>query len=100
MIETLNLYSMIEYTDQKDGDLGPWLLSGTMIRLALQQGYHRDPSEHSNLTVFQSEMRRRVWSAVSQHDLLFSVLVGFLFYFQLYQSKNVLAQLLLEEMPF
>ncbi|KAF8854134.1 hypothetical protein BDZ45DRAFT_48299 [Acephala macrosclerotiorum] len=76
MLETLNLYSMIEYADQKDGDLGPWLLSGTMTRLALQQGYHRDPSKHSNLTVFQSEMRRRVWSAVSQHDLLFSVLIG------------------------
>jgi hypothetical protein len=47
-----------------------------MLRLALQQGYHRDPSHFPNLSVFQGEMRRRVWSAVSQHDLLFAVQIG------------------------
>ena len=46
------------------------------MRLALQQGYHRDPSQFPNLSVFQGEMRRRTWSAVNQHDLLFSVLIG------------------------
>jgi Fungal specific transcription factor domain len=46
------------------------------MRLALQQGYHRDPSHFPNVSVFQGEMRRRIWSAVSQHDLLFSVLIG------------------------
>jgi Fungal specific transcription factor domain len=56
--------------------MGTYLLSGTMMRLALQQGYHRDPSQFPNLSVFQGEMRRRVWSAVSQHDLLFSVQIG------------------------
>ncbi|KUJ18078.1 uncharacterized protein LY89DRAFT_781173 [Mollisia scopiformis] len=76
MIETMNLYSQIEYAEEKDGNMGSYVLSGTMFRLALQQGYHRDPSQHPNLTVFQGEMRRRVWSAVSQHDLLFSVHVG------------------------
>jgi hypothetical protein len=58
------------------GDMGSYLLSGTMMRLALQQGYHRDPSQFPNLSVFQGEMRRRIWSAVNQHDLLFSVLIG------------------------
>ncbi|KAF4631297.1 hypothetical protein G7Y89_g6826 [Cudoniella acicularis] len=76
MIETLTLYAMCEYTSERDGDMGTWLLSGTMVRLALQQGYHRDPSQHPNLTVFQAEMRRRVWSCVTQHELLFSVLIG------------------------
>jgi hypothetical protein len=56
--------------------MGTYLLSGTMIRLALQQGYHRDPSQFPNLSVFQGEMRRRIWSAVSQHDLLFSIQIG------------------------
>jgi hypothetical protein len=56
--------------------MGTYLLSGTMMRLALQQGYHRDPSQFPNLSVFQGEMRRRIWSAVNQHDLLFSVQIG------------------------
>jgi hypothetical protein len=77
MIETLSLYCTIEYAEQKVGDMGNYLLSGTMLRVALQEGYHRDPSQHPNLTVFQGEMRRRVWSAVSQHDLLFSVHVSY-----------------------
>ncbi|KAE9375537.1 hypothetical protein N431DRAFT_332569 [Stipitochalara longipes BDJ] len=76
MVETLYLYASIEYADERDGDMGSYLLSGTMMRLALQQGYHRDPSQFPNLSVFQGEMRRRIWSAVNQHDLLFSVLIG------------------------
>jgi len=44
MIETLMLYSLIEYSVERDGDMGTWLLSGTIMRLALQQGYHRDVS--------------------------------------------------------
>jgi hypothetical protein len=76
MIETLNLYSHIEYSEQRDGDMGSYMLSGIMMRMALQQGYHRDPSLHPNISVFQGEMRRRIWSGVSQHELLFSVQIG------------------------
>ncbi|KAH8687675.1 hypothetical protein BGZ60DRAFT_362754 [Tricladium varicosporioides] len=76
MIETLMIHAMCEYSMEKDGDMGTWLLSGTAVRLALQQGYHRDPSQHPNISIFQAEMRRRVWSVVSQHELLFSVLIG------------------------
>ncbi|TVY40660.1 Fusarisetin A cluster transcription factor, partial [Lachnellula subtilissima] len=75
-IETLMFYTMLEYAVSRDGDMGTCLLSGTIMRLALQQGYHRDPSEHPNLTPFQGEMRRRVWISLNQHELLFSVLVG------------------------
>ena len=76
MIEALTLYTMSEYTSQSDGDMATWLLSGTMVRLALQQGYHRDPSEHSGISVFQGEMRRRVWLMIYQHELILSGLVG------------------------
>jgi hypothetical protein len=76
MIEALTLYAMTEYTNQSDGDMGTWLISGTMVRLALQQGYHRDPSEHHGISIFQGEMRRRVWHVVNSHDLIFSALVG------------------------
>jgi hypothetical protein len=76
MIETLLIYTIVEYSDERDGDMGSWLLSGTLMRLALQQGYHRDPSQHPNISVFQGEMRRRVWTAVSHNELLFSVQTG------------------------
>jgi hypothetical protein len=76
MIEALTLYAMTEYTNQSDGDMGTWLVSGIMVRLALQQGYHRDPSEHPGISIFQAEMRRRVWHVVNSHDLIFSGLVG------------------------
>lgn len=70
------MYCMIEYAEQREGVMGNYLLSGTMLRVALQDGYHRDPSQHPSLTIFQGEMRRRVWSCISQHDLLFSVHVS------------------------
>lgn len=76
MIETMLVYSMTEYADESDEDMGTWLLSGYVLRLALQQGYHRDPSQHPNISIFDAEMRRRIWCCVAQHELLFSVKVG------------------------
>ncbi|KAM3085827.1 hypothetical protein ACMFMG_002885 [Clarireedia jacksonii] len=76
MVETLLCYTFIEYAYERDGDMGTWLLSGTIVHLALQQGYHRDPTQHSNLTVFQGEMRRRVWAIIIQHELIFSAQIG------------------------
>jgi hypothetical protein len=76
MIEAMLIYSMAEYADESDDELGTWLLAGYVLRLALQQGYHRDPSQHPNITIFDGEMRRRIWCSVSQHELLFSVKVG------------------------
>lgn len=76
MIEAMLVYSMTEYADESDDDIGTWLLSGYVLRLALQQGYHRDPSQHPNISVFDGEMRRRIWCCVTQHELLFSVKIG------------------------
>jgi len=68
MIETLDLHSFAEYNSDSDGDLGTSIISGMMMRIALQQGYHRDPSQMPGISVFQGEMRRRIWSAVNQHE--------------------------------
>lgn len=76
MIETLLLHSLVEYTDQRDGETGVWHLAGIIMRTALQQGYHRDPSQHPDISPFKAEMRRRIWLIVNQHDLLFSVQLG------------------------
>ncbi|KAF7922474.1 uncharacterized protein EAE98_008000 [Botrytis deweyae] len=76
IIETMLCYAFIEYAYERDGDMGTWLLSGNIMRLALQQGCHRDPDQHSGLSVYEGEMRRRVWLIITQHELLFSVQIG------------------------
>jgi len=76
MVEAMMLYNMAEYADEGDGDMGSWLLSGNTLRVALHQGYHRDPSQHPDVSVFDGEMRRRLWTSVNHHDLLFSVKIG------------------------
>jgi hypothetical protein len=76
MMEALLVYSLVEYCDQADGDIGVWMISGLIMRLALQQGYHRDPSQHPDMSPFQAEMRRRLWMIVSQHELIFAVQLG------------------------
>ncbi|KAH8808043.1 fungal-specific transcription factor domain-containing protein [Xylogone sp. PMI_703] len=76
MIEALLFHSYGEYGDQAEGDKGSWLMSATLMRLALQQGYHRDPSKHPNISIFQAEMRRRLWLSVCHHELMFAVQIG------------------------
>lgn len=53
-----------------------WSDLGMIIRLAFRMGYHRDPSGFTNMSAFQSEMRRRVWIHVFQIDTLVSFYMG------------------------
>ncbi|KAH7171263.1 hypothetical protein EDB81DRAFT_865164 [Dactylonectria macrodidyma] len=57
-------------------DLGP--LFGSLIRLATQMGYHRDPDVHApgKFTPFEAEMRRRTWSLAMQLDLMVAFHLG------------------------
>ncbi|KAL6412065.1 hypothetical protein AUP68_04446 [Ilyonectria robusta] len=57
-------------------DLGT--LFGSLIRVATQMGYHRDPDVHGpgKFTPFEAEMRRRTWSVAMQLDLLISFHLG------------------------
>jgi hypothetical protein len=43
---------------------------------AILMGYHRDPSHFKNLSVYQGEMRRRVWATIYQMDLGASTKLG------------------------
>lgn len=38
----------------------------------MSRGYHRDPRHYSNISVLESEMRRRTWAFIMQMDLLLS----------------------------
>ena len=46
-----------------DGDL-TWISAGSLIRMAMIMGLHRDPSNCPGLSLFQSELRRRLWFTV------------------------------------
>lgn len=39
------------------------------MRLAVQMGYHRDPTSRGDISIFHGEMRRHVWTVVHQLDL-------------------------------
>lgn len=46
------------------------------MKLLQQQGWHRDPSQYPSISIFDGEMRRRVWTLVSQYDLLLCTKIG------------------------
>lgn len=72
IIETLIFHLHAEYTSNRDAETSVWVLVGMIARLAMRMGYHRDAKFFPNLTPFQGEMRRRVWTFVRSADLLFS----------------------------
>ncbi|KAF2471765.1 uncharacterized protein BDR25DRAFT_285369 [Lindgomyces ingoldianus] len=75
-IETLLLYYVSEYLRSRDTQFGTWILVGMIVRISFRMGYHRDPSRFPEISVFQGEMRRRMWAMIVQLDLMSSSQVG------------------------
>ncbi|UKZ61401.1 uncharacterized protein TrAtP1_002666 [Trichoderma atroviride] len=75
-VETLLLYSGTEFLRTGDTQIGSSILGGIITRLAMHMGYHRDSKHYQNLSVFDGEMRRRVWALIWQADNLISFQVG------------------------
>jgi hypothetical protein len=76
MLETLILHVHAEYARTRDAEVGILISTGIIVRLAMRMGLHRDPGPYPGISVFQGEMRRRVWAAVRSIDLLFSAQAG------------------------
>ncbi|EER29738.1 Fungal specific transcription factor, putative [Coccidioides posadasii C735 delta SOWgp] len=76
VLEALVLHLQGEYSQTSDAQVSLWVLVGIIVRLAMRMGYHRDASMFPNISVFQGEMRRRLWSFIRCADLLFSFQVG------------------------
>ncbi|RHZ57794.1 uncharacterized protein CDV56_105572 [Aspergillus thermomutatus] len=76
LIETFIFHLHGDFRQTKEADVSVWVLVGVVARLAMRMGYHRDSKVFPNITPFQGEMRRRVWTFVRQSDLLFSFQVG------------------------
>ncbi|KAI0448444.1 hypothetical protein F5B21DRAFT_510150 [Xylaria acuta] len=45
------------------GDLS-WVAMGVLLRTAMQLGLHRDPKHFPRISVFEAEMRRRIWATI------------------------------------
>ncbi|KAK5126921.1 hypothetical protein LTR85_008279 [Meristemomyces frigidus] len=76
ILETLILHVQAEYGRSRDAEPGVLLLVSLCVRLAMRMGYHRDPGPHPQITPFEGEIRRRVWTFVRQCDLLMSFQFG------------------------
>ncbi|KAJ5520231.1 hypothetical protein N7463_000684 [Penicillium fimorum] len=46
-----------------------WLTTSTLVKQAMMAGYHRDPSRYTQISVFNKEMRRRIWTTIVELDL-------------------------------
>jgi hypothetical protein len=71
-IETMILYIFGEHSSRWDADLGLWMVTSLIIRIAFRMGYHRDAKWFPSITPFQAEMRRRTWALVRMADVMFS----------------------------
>lgn len=76
-IEALRLYATAELNRKDDNSRGLWIMTGVLVRAAINMGYHRDPSQSSSITPLQAEYRRRVWISVTEMDDMASFNVGF-----------------------
>lgn len=75
-IEALLMNLQGEFIRSQDSDLGVWALAGTVTRLAMSMGYHRDPAKYPQISCFHGEMRRRIWAGIVQLDIFFSFQLG------------------------
>ncbi|KAI1313715.1 hypothetical protein F5Y03DRAFT_105846 [Xylaria venustula] len=41
-----------------------WVAMGMLVRTALQMGLHRDPRHFTRMSVFEAEMRKRIWATI------------------------------------
>ena len=68
-IEALLTLLQTEFVQGEDAHQGTWQLIGTIIRVALKMGYHRDGSHFPEMSPYEAEMRRRTWYLLMQFDI-------------------------------
>jgi hypothetical protein len=53
-----------------------WRVSGSLVRSAMLMGLHLNPDGFSEISVFQAEMRKRLWMTIVEMDLQASMAAG------------------------
>ena len=46
-----------------------WITTGSLVQNAMLSGYHRDPTKYTRISVFNKEMRRRIWMTIVELNL-------------------------------
>ncbi|RGP80193.1 c6 zinc finger [Fusarium longipes] len=46
-----------------------WVSAGALVRQAMYMGLHRDPKHLANMSVYRSEIRRRLWATIIELNL-------------------------------
>lgn len=75
-VEALALYAHCKNLGSLDPSREAGTILGLVVRMAYEMGYHRDPDSLGTFTVFEGEMRRRVWASCKQMDLMSSFQLG------------------------
>ncbi|KIW29637.1 uncharacterized protein PV07_05440 [Cladophialophora immunda] len=76
VVEALGLYAQCKYMATLDPSREVSIIFPILVRLAYRSGYHRDPSQFPHFSVFEGEMRRRMWAMCLQFDLMVSFQLG------------------------
>ncbi|KAF8542980.1 hypothetical protein BDD12DRAFT_774351 [Trichophaea hybrida] len=69
-VQTLILLSVS--STQEDS----WFQLGSVIRIAMSIGLHRDSGQFSDISLGEGEIRRRLWTLITCLDLLTSIRIG------------------------
>ncbi|RLL98837.1 hypothetical protein CFD26_107122 [Aspergillus turcosus] len=75
-LQAMITHGIFGFSHSEEWGVGLITHIGSIVRLAMRLGLHRDPSHFSNLTPFEGEMRRRIWSTINQIDCLSSFHLG------------------------
>ncbi|RAK95437.1 fungal specific transcription factor domain-containing protein [Aspergillus ibericus CBS 121593] len=76
-VEALRFNATAELNRKDDNRRGLWIMTGVIVRAAINMGYHRDPSHSPSIPPLQAEFRRRIWLSVISMDDMASFLGGF-----------------------
>jgi hypothetical protein len=60
---------VIAKNNQGLGRSSTWSVTGSIVRQAIQGGYHRDPLQIPRVSPFNQEMRRRIWATIVELDV-------------------------------
>ncbi|KAJ5675992.1 hypothetical protein N7462_008889 [Penicillium macrosclerotiorum] len=96
-IETLLCGLNARFLQRRDPQIDDLVFLGIVVRMAQRMGYHRDPSHFPHISPFQGEMRRRIWSLISDLDVLVSAQVGLPRLLREFQSDTAAPRNLLDE---
>ncbi|EAA64658.1 hypothetical protein AN2553.2 [Aspergillus nidulans FGSC A4] len=76
-VETLRFNATAELNRKDDNSRGLWIMTGVIVRAAVNMGYHRDPEHTPAFSTIEGEYRRRIWLSVKSMDEVASFLSGF-----------------------